>query len=152
MCDVVGFLLHFEARVRGGDGQTDPVHHYDVGQVIADIRHLTLFQACVRQDLFEDRYFLDMALVHVGHLALPGPLDRRRRTPAADQPGLDPFPAQPLQANAVLRVEGFGLDHVPGGVGHVNQLAVGEHAVHIHEQQLYERSHFLNVRQSILLE
>ena len=32
-------------------------------------------------------------------------------------------------SDAVLRIEALGLDHIPGGVRHVVQAAVGQHAV-----------------------
>ena len=75
---VMSFLLDLKASVGGGDGQAYAMHAHNIGQVIADVGHLMLFEAGVTEDLVEDRNLLDMTLIDVGHPYLLGALYRGR--------------------------------------------------------------------------
>ncbi len=77
-----------------------------------------------------------MALIDVRHFALARAFRGGRGEAAADDAGFDAFPTEPLEADAVLRIEALGFDHLAFGIGHIVEVAVGENAVHIHQQQL----------------
>jgi len=64
------------------------------------------------------------------------PLRRGRRVASADEAGLDALPVEPLQRDAVLGIEEFHLEQAAGGIGHMKVLAVGQHAVDVHEHEL----------------
>jgi len=100
--DVMGGALDLGTRVGGGDGQAHAAHDHDVGEIVAGVGGLLRRQAAFGEDLLEDRNFLDVTLVHVGHLDLAGALDCGGRIAPADDPGGDAVPGEPLQRDAVL--------------------------------------------------
>src|SRR5262249_37160025 len=130
MCD----RLHLGPRVRRRDCQTYAPHHHYVGEIVADVRHFAGVDGGVGQDLLDDRDLLGVALVDVFELALSGAPHRGWGDAPADESGDDAQPRQPLQADAVLRIEAFGLGHRAVRSGDVIQLAVGENTVDIHQQ------------------
>ena len=74
-----------------------------------------------------------MPLINIGELALFRPFDCGRRLTAADQTCPDIVPIQPLEADPILRVEPFGLDHLAFCVRHVIQPAIGKDAIDVHQ-------------------
>jgi hypothetical protein len=105
----VGLGLHLGLGVGDGDGEPDPVHDHDVREVVAHVGDLLRGQPRLLEDLLEDRDLLEVALVDVGEAGRAGALPGGDRDPPADHPRLDAEAAQPLEGDAVLRVEGLDL-------------------------------------------
>ena len=69
-----------------------------------------------------------------------GSILHQRRSPARNEPGLEPGFVREPDAETVARVEPLGLDQPPGGafdgLRQVIDAAVRQHAVDVHQQKL----------------
>src|SRR5258706_4128800 len=137
---VVRRALHFLARIRRSDRQTDAAHNDNVGQIVADVGGVFRGDAALRQNFLQDRDLFDMSLIDICHFHLSRALFPGRRNAPADHPGRDLVPVQPLQRDAVLRIEALGLHHLSLGTRDIIKTAVGEHSVDVHQQQFYARN------------
>src|SRR6185312_15819331 len=108
--DVVRFALDFGPRVGDRDPEPHAMHHDNIGEIVANVRHLLRRSLRVRLDGFENRDLLDVSLVNVIHSALPRAFDDRWGVASADHAGLHALPLAPLQGDAVLGVEAFEFD------------------------------------------
>src|SRR5579872_1700151 len=99
----MGGALNLAACICGGDSQAHTAHDNDVGEIVAGVGSLFLRDAALREDFLEDRNFLDVALIDVGHLDLAGTFGCSRRLSSADDAGGDAVPGEPLQGDTVLR-------------------------------------------------
>ena len=103
----------------------------EVGQVVADMRHVPGFDAAMCAELRQYRGLVFNAAVVVRNAELPhAAIDRRRGAPADDSDG-DAGGQQTLHRAAVQGIERLHLLVVRAVV----QPAVGEHAVHVENQQ-----------------
>lgn len=132
----MGFALHFGPGIGDGYRKTHTVHHHDVGQVVTHIRYFVRLYLRIDHDLFEDRDFFDVPLVDVIHTQLARAFGGGKRVAPADDAGANTLPLEPLEGDAVLRVEAFGLDHPAIRIGEMVDVAAGQNAIHVHEQQL----------------
>ena len=135
--DVVRGTLHLMPGIRGRKREPNTTHDDDVSQIVADVGDVPRIDRAIGQDLVENRNLLDVTLINIGEFALAGPFVGCGRDPATDKSGFDVVPMHPLQRDAVLRIEALGFHHPAGGIRHVVELAVREHAVHVHQEQLY---------------
>src|SRR5687767_1014388 len=132
-------LLHFGPCIGDSDPEADTPHDDDVGEIVADECDLFGIQTGMLDDVPEYRDFLDVTLIAVGHVPLLGPHVHHCRLTSADDAGLDTVPMQPLERNAILRIEAFRFSPATAAIGDVINHAVRQDAIHIHEQELDAR-------------
>ena len=100
-----GGAAHARLGRGDGDGQPHAGQHGQIGQIIADVRHLMIVQLVLGQNPFIDRQLVVDALMDDRHVQfLRPPLDRRRGPSAqkADQTARRPQPVDPV---AVLNMK-----------------------------------------------
>src|SRR5579883_1104025 len=126
--------LYFGTGVVNRDRQPDTPHDDHVSQIVSRICHLIERDPALGGDFFKNRNLFDVALIDIGHFHLARALFGRRRDASADYAGLNAVPTEPLERDAVLRIEHFALDHFSVGAGNVEKTAVGENAVDVHDE------------------
>jgi len=108
------------------------VQHRQIHDIVAHVGDLVVFEQQFVDDLFVRLEFAVDALMKQGHAELRRPLRRRRRRTRRQKADNQPGALRQHDAGAVLDVELFAL----GAVGVQQDLAVGEHAVDVEEDQL----------------
>ena len=117
-----------------GDREADALHDGNVRKIIADVCNFTAVSTSRPQNFFQRADFGSAVLIYKFDFAFPRALGDGGRFPAGDDSGAQAGGTRHLQSRPVIRAE--SLDFAGRAVPAREQpdVAVGEHAIHVHQQ------------------
>ena len=134
---VVGGGFDLFAGVGGGDGETALTHDGEIDDVVADITELVDGVAGFGEDLVDGVHLVSLALVNELELKVVGADGYGLGVALGDDADAETAETAEGDAEAVVGGEALGLDAVTLCVGDDEDLAVGEDAVHVEDEDFY---------------
>jgi len=124
----------FFAGVGRGDGEPALPHDRQVNNIVADITELVERCASFSEDVVDGIHFVGLALVNELELQIVGADSDGTGVAFGDD--ADPQTAQTSQRDpeAVVGGEALGLDPIAFSVGNDEDLAVGENAIYVEDE------------------
>ncbi len=132
--DVVGDVLDLLAGVGGGDGEAALAHDGEVDDVVAYVGELVDGVAGFGEDVADGVHLVGLALVDELELEVAGADGYGLRVALGDDADAQATEAAERDAEAVVGGEALGLDSLPVGAGDDEDLAVGEDAVDVEDE------------------
>src|SRR5579871_1170228 len=132
--DVVGGVLDLLAGVGGGDGETALAHDGEVDDVVAYVGELVDGVAGFREDVADGVHLVGLALVDELELEVAGTDGYGLRVALGDDADSQASEATERDAEAVVGSEALGLDSLPVWAGDDEDLAVGEDAIYVEDE------------------
>ena len=132
--DVVGGGFDLGAGVGGGDGEAALTHDGEVDDVVADVAELGDADVGLGEDFVDGVHLVGLALIDELELEVVGADGYGLGLALGDDADAESAEATERDAEAVVGGEAFGLDAVAVGAGDDEDLAVGEDAVDVEDE------------------
>ena len=132
--DVVCRALYLRARVGGRDGEADFAHDGKVDDVVAYVGEFVEGAAFGGENLVDGFHLVRLALVDVFDAEVMRADGDGLRLALGDEAELEAGEAGERYAETIVRVEAFDFDTFAVGSGHDGDVAVGEDAVDVEEE------------------
>ena len=132
--DVVGDGFDLLAGVGGGDGEAAGAHDGQVDDVVADIGELIDGDVGLGENLVDGVHLVGLALIDELQLQIVGADGDGLRLALGDDADAQATETGERDAETVVGGEAFGFDSMAVGTGNDEDLAVGEDAVDVEDE------------------
>jgi hypothetical protein len=131
---VVGGAAHFRGGVVDGDGEADALHDHQVREIIAEEGDFGLLRAGFAEDVFVGSDFVTLLFVDEFDVQLFAAAAKGGAAASGDDAGAQAGGHGQREALTVVSVKRFALEGRAVGLGQKRDAAVGQRAVHVHQQ------------------